>query len=73
MRGQRHQLIAGVRRRLPRQRGLDEPLRDEIGKTPIRRGRVGVGVDGQTEMPRRLIAWNLGHVLSAAEQLQHGQ
>ena len=47
----RFQLPVRVRRRLPGQNRLDEPLRHCIGKTPVRRGRMGVIVGRQAKCP----------------------
>ena len=59
---------SAVRRRMARERRLDEPLRHEIRIAPVRRRRVRVVAHGEAEMPRRLRARRIDDVLAAAEQ-----
>ena len=67
--------LARRRGRAPGDRRLDQPLRDQIRKAPVRRGRVRVVGLGEREVRafRRPAAPGLGDVLAAAEQLQDAQ
>ena len=53
MRGERGELRVAVRRAPPVERGLDEALRDEVGKAAVRRGRMRVVLHRQREVSRR--------------------
>ena len=52
VRGDRAQLVVGVRRGSPARGRLEQALRDEIGIATVRRGRVRVVVDREPEVAR---------------------
>jgi len=49
--------------------GLEESLRHQVRKTPVRRGRVRVRGHGEREVPLRLLARNVDGVLARSQQL----
>ena len=71
--GEAGQVVLRVRRCRAGQRRLEQPLRDQVGITPIGRGRVGVVLHGQPEVPGPLFAGPLEGVLPGAEQLDDAQ
>jgi len=70
---ERTQLVVGVRNRPSCQGCLEQPLRDEIRESPVRRGGVGVVLHGEPEVSVRLRARKLEHVLACAQELDHGE
>src|SRR5689334_24619700 len=70
---QRRQLVDRVRRLLPRQRRLHQPVRDEVRKAPVRRGGMRVVLHRQAEMPDGLLSRFLQHVLARSHGLDDGQ
>jgi len=66
---QRHELVVGVRRRAARERRLQQALRNQIRKAPVRRGRMGVIIDRKTEVSLRRVTGQLEHVLARAQEL----
>src|SRR5262249_37080083 len=62
-----------VRCRPTRHGGFEEPVRDQVGEAPVGRGGVRIVADGETEMPPGGLARTLHHVLTLAEELDHGE
>src|SRR5262249_51364135 len=67
--GQSTELFAAIRCRSSLERCLQHALREEIGKTPIRCGRVGVVLDGKSEVSLRLSTRKLKCVFTPAQEL----
>src|SRR4029079_4515497 len=66
--GDLFQFRKGVARRLTFDRRLEQPLRHEIGKAPVRRRRMRVTAGRERKM-RAWLLRTLGHVFAPAEQL----
>ncbi len=69
VRGERLELGRRIGRRLPGERGLEQPLRDEVGKAAVGRRRVRVVAHGEAEVADRRLARPLDDVLARAHQL----
>src|SRR5206468_4859335 len=59
LQGERFKLVDRIRRRVTCENGFHESLRDEIREPPVRRRRVRIVADGQTEMAGRLHTWRI--------------
>ncbi len=65
------QLVHRVGRRLFTERRLEQAVGDEIGIAAVRRRGVGVVLDRQAEVSRRIAARRISHVLARPQQLDH--
>ena len=73
MLGKFPQLREGIGKRRSCHGCLQKPLRNEIGKAPIRRRGVGIVLHRETEVSRRFIAGQIERVLFPSDELDHGQ
>ena len=69
--GRQH--IVGVRRLYVDERRFEQTLRDQVRIPTIRCRRVGVVVDGESEVPFGLLARKLEHVFAATQQFDYGE
>ena len=71
--GEVRQFRDGVGQWRTGQRGFQEPLCDEVRKTPVRRGGMRVIFHRQREMSRRLAAGKIQRIFAAPDELDDGQ
>ena len=65
-RGERGELGVRIGRGLPREGRLHQPLGDQVGIAAVRRRGVGVVLDREPEVARRVAVRRIEHVLAAA-------
>src|SRR5262249_409732 len=71
--GERRELPDGVGRWLGGERGLEQPLRDQVGEPPVRGRRVRVGPPRQAEVADGRLARPLDDVLARAHELDDNE
>src|ERR1700691_5119201 len=69
MRGKRTQLVLGVRRGLPGQRSLQQPLRNDIREAAIGCGCVSAVIECQAKVAFGRLAGAFEDVLAGTQQL----
>lgn len=62
-----------IRIRFSRQRRLKQPLRNNVGETAIRRGRVRVVLNCEAEVTGRRLTGAFQHILATTDELDDGQ
>jgi hypothetical protein len=73
LRGQRGEVLVGVRDRPAGERRADEPLRDQVGIASVRGRRVRILAHREAEVADDALARERREVLAAAEQLDDGE
>src|SRR6185369_6722484 len=71
--GERAELVLAVRHGLLPERGAYQTLRDQVRVAPVGRGRVGVLIDGETEVADDGLAGEARQVLATPEQFDDRQ
>jgi len=73
VRGDGGKIVVGVGSRFSVKQRFDQPLRDDVGKAPVGRGRVRVILHGKSEVPLLGIARTLQNIFARSNQLDDRQ